>query len=214
MLHNRGMENTRAEQWGSFKKSTARHQLTIVHDDGVHRHLHMGELGTRNWSWDVITWPGHLATSGDVADGYVFAHQHDMLDLFDTASRHPVVDSFDENGRHSLIERPPWFDMDFWAEKVCGPARIRQWSPELFDAYVRETLFDPDLDATTTDVDVLLIDAADVRANEHEAVCWMDSHDLLFTDWVDVTLTALTLDFVRTCYAITATVNAYRKATR
>lgn len=89
-----------------FVEATAEHTLTVIKDDGVYRHLRVGKPGTGIWSWSIVTWPGHLAITGDVAEGYVFARVTDMLDFFRSGSR---------DGRS--------IDFRYWAEKVLGRSR-------------------------------------------------------------------------------------------
>lgn len=67
----------------AFPIDTAKHELLILHDDGVYRHLRWREPGTRRWTHgvDITTWPGHLAISGDMGS-YVFHREHDMVGFF------------------------------------------------------------------------------------------------------------------------------------
>lgn len=61
-----------------FDEATQDHQLTVVHDDGLYRQLRCRKPGTNIWDWDVITWPGHLAVTGDLGS-FTFAREQDML---------------------------------------------------------------------------------------------------------------------------------------
>lgn len=65
----------------NFSANTKDHTLTIIRDDGVYRHLLCGKPGTGIWSWAVITWPAHLAVSGDLGS-FIFRRQGDMLNFF------------------------------------------------------------------------------------------------------------------------------------
>ncbi|MGX6513281.1 hypothetical protein [Rhodococcus sp. SJ-2] len=64
-----------------FKVSTADHEMAILHDDGVYRHIRCAQPGTGIWSWNLVTWPGHLAISGDL-ESYTFSREHDMFGFF------------------------------------------------------------------------------------------------------------------------------------
>ena len=79
--------NPYAKTYADFVEQTKDHDLVILHDDGLYRHLRVQAPGTRMWSWDVTTWPGRLATSGDIADGHVFSREPDMLQFFAIAGR-------------------------------------------------------------------------------------------------------------------------------
>src|SRR5699024_12293847 len=46
--------------WKGFVDQTAQHQLAVLHDEGLYRHLRMAAPGTSMWHWEVVTWPGHL----------------------------------------------------------------------------------------------------------------------------------------------------------
>jgi hypothetical protein len=111
-----------------FESEIGEHELTIFHDDGVYRHIRLAKPGTGIWHWDIITWPGHLATAGDIADGYQFARIHDMFDFF------------------HRIEEPWRINPTYWHEKM--PADLRagatKFSPEKFEAHVRERVAEMD----------------------------------------------------------------------
>ena len=64
--------NPYARTWKGFVDQTAQHQLTVLHDEVLYRHLRMAAPGTSMWHWEVVTWPGHLSITGDVADGFTF----------------------------------------------------------------------------------------------------------------------------------------------
>lgn len=75
-----------------FLEDVADHQMTVIRDDGVDRHIRFREPGTIIYGFDLITWPGHLCITGDCGT-YVFTRIQDMFDFFRTepsyASRHP-----------------------------------------------------------------------------------------------------------------------------
>jgi hypothetical protein len=67
-----------------FRNDTAKHELTILHDDGLYRHLRFRQPAPgMNWYWfDLITWPGCLTIRGDLGDSYTFARLPDMFEFF------------------------------------------------------------------------------------------------------------------------------------
>lgn len=125
-------ENPYASAWVGFCTQTAEHRLVVLHEDGLYRHLRVQAPGTRMWSWDVATWPGHLATSGDIAEGYMFTRLPDMLDFFDR----PV------HLRNYYADGAPCIDVRYWAEKLCGGRSrdVKVYEPEIFLQQVREHL--------------------------------------------------------------------------
>lgn len=64
-----------------FLKEVASHELHVLRDDGVYRHLRFQKPGTICMSFDLITWPGHLCYTGDMGT-FVFQRVHDMLAFF------------------------------------------------------------------------------------------------------------------------------------
>ncbi len=64
-----------------FLKDVANHEMQIIRDDGVQRHLRFKKPGTMCYHFDLITWGGHLCYTGDMGT-YVFTRVHDMFDFF------------------------------------------------------------------------------------------------------------------------------------
>jgi len=126
-------ENLYAAAYRDFVEQTRDHHLVVLHDDGRYRHLRVQAPGTRMWSWDVTTWPGHLATSGDIADGHIFTREPDMLAFFARAGRS------DEN---YYSDGAPSIDVRYWAEKLCGGRshEVKVYDPDYFLQLVREHL--------------------------------------------------------------------------
>jgi hypothetical protein len=97
--------------------STREHQMTVLRDEGLYRHIRFQQPGTEIWRFDLVTWPGHLViTGGDVQD-FHFARIPDMFEFF----RGPVGH----------------VNPGYWAEKLCGNAqRYQSYSPEKLKARV------------------------------------------------------------------------------
>lgn len=111
----------------SFLKDVADHQMEVVRDDGMYRHIRFKEPGTYNMKFDLITWPGHLCYTGDMGT-YVFSRLPDMFKFFRTDRRH---------SRGLAINR------GYWAEKVFAKDRhdgIKEFSEELFTRAVMDHL--------------------------------------------------------------------------
>lgn len=122
-----------------FLADTATHELRIVFDDGVHRHLQFRRPGTYCYGFDIVTWPGHLAISGDMGTA-VFSRLHDMFEFFraEPAEHEKAGGLFVNDG--------------YWAEKCVAndgakqeySARLfRDLVTRLFKEYVEERV-DPD----------------------------------------------------------------------
>jgi hypothetical protein len=105
-----------------FERDTAGHQMTVLHDDGLYRHLRFtsNPRGYGEYWFDLITWPGRLAICGDVGDDYVFNRLPDMFQFFRADRRDGV-------------------NPHYWAEKLGGGRRsVKEYSEELLRQRVVE----------------------------------------------------------------------------
>lgn len=64
-----------------FKNDTANHEMNVLHDDGLYRHLRFKAPEHGFYWFDIVTWPGSLAIRGDM-DGYMFTRLTDMFEFF------------------------------------------------------------------------------------------------------------------------------------
>lgn len=64
-----------------FQADTAKHAMTVLHDDGLYRHLRFRRPDTSIYWFDVITWPGNLTIRGDMGT-FVFTRLDDMFEFF------------------------------------------------------------------------------------------------------------------------------------
>ena len=119
-----------------FARDTAEHALTVLHDDGVYRHLRLQKPGTSVYFYDLTTWPGYLAISGD-AGHYLFARLYDMFEFFAEQPGGESVDAAPASRKHVVEGR---INPGYWAEKLRGPREdsTRRYSPELFTTLVGE----------------------------------------------------------------------------
>lgn len=105
-----------------FKADTANHQMTVLHDEGLYRHLRFQAPGSGFYWFDLVTWPGKLAFVGD-GEGFVFSRLEDMFEFFRMS-----------RGR---------INPGYWAEKLVTNQDVaRTHSVEKFNARVAEALTD------------------------------------------------------------------------
>jgi hypothetical protein len=64
-----------------FRRDTAKHKLTVLHDDGLYRHLRLSAPSTGHAWYELVTWPGTLTIRGGMG-AYTFSRTTDMLDFF------------------------------------------------------------------------------------------------------------------------------------
>jgi hypothetical protein len=145
-----------------FLSDVASHVLTIQHDDGVFRHLRLGKPGTYCMSFNLTTWPGHLAISGDMGT-YVFNRLDDMFQFFRTKP-------YDRrDGTHEDFPINP----SYWAEK-CEAMNTRDGRGEGIKAYDRECLREHARYEWESHFSELMDDEGDLATNEAAQECWKE----------------------------------------
>lgn len=118
-----------------FEKDTANHQMEVLHDDGLYRHLRFRQGDTITYYFDLITWPGFLVVAGDMGD-YMFSRVRDMFTFFEGPNINP----------------------QYWAEKLRGPGAdaARSYSYLSFKVHVEDWFL-------RTSEDLSLAEAASLR---------------------------------------------------
>jgi hypothetical protein len=99
-----------------FLADVTEHEMTVLHDDRLYRHVRFQKPGT-GFSWfDLITWPGNLAFRGDMG-GFMFTRIQDMFEFF----------------------RGPTINPDYWAEKLPGGREsVKAYDYVLFKQEVKQ----------------------------------------------------------------------------
>lgn len=106
-----------------FQRDTKNHELTVLHDDGLYRHLRFRRPRDESSSYwfDLITWPGMLCVNGDMGT-YTFARLADMFEFF----RSPSQPKFHINA-------------SYWAEKSKGSELpLEEYDSDHFAERIRE----------------------------------------------------------------------------
>lgn len=104
-----------------FASDTAGHRLTVLHDDGLYRHIRFSSnpRGYGEYWFDLITWPGCLTVRGDYGEAYTFTRLPDMFEFFRS-----------KRGRIN-----PYY----WSEKLDGHRQsAKTYSEDAFRQIVRE----------------------------------------------------------------------------
>lgn len=133
-----------------FDTDTTDHQMTVLHDDGLYRHLHFQAPDTGFYWFDVITWPGVLTLRGDMGT-WTFARTDDMLQFF--------------RGSSGLTRINP----GYWGEKLqggntSGNQSCEEYDGDLFTEVVNQEVNDF-LESRDWPFDVREQLVADVRDN-------------------------------------------------
>jgi hypothetical protein len=93
-------EGTKYPSKEQFLKSIKDHEMIIMHDEGIYRHLRFKKPNTMCYCFDLTTWPGYLTISGDMGC-FCFSRTEDMFYFFD-------------NDKRPDLEINPYY----WSEKV------------------------------------------------------------------------------------------------
>lgn len=213
-----------------FLKDVARHEMKVVRDDGLYRHIRFKRPDTICMYFDLITWPGHLCYTGDMGT-FVFTRLKDMFEFFRT----------DRNHMHLGDGMTLTINPGYWAEKLIavdsnrrnGSAtefsedKFRQVINEHRIRWVREAREDGSLDrderrelweAVEDEVLGALGDdgeqAAYIAARDF---IWRRRHgerEWMFHDLWDYDFTQYTRTFLWCCYALAWGIAKYDERTK
>lgn len=187
-----------------FLKDVATHQLTILRNEGVNRHLRFRRPGTYCMGFDLITWSGHLCYTGDMGT-YVFSRIEDMFQFFrrDPEACRPGTTLFINTG--------------YWAEKCLAADKnsgITRYEPDRFREAVKRWLDEAEASPEVRELveDQVLCAADDGEYAAHHAAREFEHDGFTFRDFWEVRLHEETYTYVWCCYALTWGVQQYDKA--
>lgn len=211
-----------------FLRDVAKHEMTVIRDDGVHRHIRFKQPDSSNMFFDLVTWPGFLCYSGDMGT-YVFQRTQDMFGFFRKNGRLDGIDrrywaekieAADNTGvtRHShdefMRQINDWVDQHAEGDKPGDdePEQLALWA----EAYAELR--------AEVESEVLSADSNEVRcfdaANdfEHAGDAWQAFHGpdakFEFTDFWEVDTKEYTPRFLWCCYALAWGIEQYDAAKR
>lgn len=179
-----------------FLKDVATHEMTVLLDNGTHRHIRFRRPGTTCMGFDLVTWPGYLAVSGDMGD-FMFTRLLDMFEFFRGADEGPLR-----------------INPQYWAEK-CKAGTTEEYDADRFCEAIRSRLDDmeasPELRQAVADE--VLPAARDGEYEAHRAAQDFehDGHQV-FTDFWEAGLREHTYHFIWICYAIAWGIRQYDAA--
>lgn len=109
---------TRTDPKSRFADDTAAHQLTVLLDQGLYRHLRFADPASRNTWFEIITVPGLLTINGDMGT-FTFSREADMFGFFRRA----------DGGINDY----------YWTEKLlAGDQPAKAYSDKIFAATIRQ----------------------------------------------------------------------------
>ncbi|MBT8163072.1 MULTISPECIES: hypothetical protein [Arthrobacter] len=183
-----------------FNDDTAEHEMEILLDQDVYRHLRFKKPGTGMYYFDIITTPGLLTIRGDMGT-YVFSREHDMFPWF--------------NG--SYVNAQYWGEKLQAIDKQCG---YREHDESLFRQYIFEDFWERRDEYE---------EAAAIWAEIREGIlgrwvdrgsasaCWelMDgfkSHGFTYSDAWEHSFEKYTFHYLWCCHAILSGIKHYFEA--
>lgn len=168
----------------AFLKRVETHEMTILRDDGLYRHVRFRAPGTSIDGFDFVTWPGFLCYCGDMGE-YVFQRTDDMLAFFC---------------------RGDGPNFQYWEEKVVAEDRdgVKEYSETKFRSVIEDWLNDVDADdylrlAVSDDV-LPFADSGEALARK--AVDDFNYHGAAIDDFWEYDLTEYTFRFEFCCWAL------------
>lgn len=186
-----------------FLKDITDHEMTVIQDDGVSRHIRFRKPGTGTYGFDLITWPGILCYTGDMGT-FVFSRIEDMFKFF--------------RCQKELFS----ISTGYWAEKVIASDRagIRQFTPEKFISVVEECfnnnyddLPKKEFDALHESLDEEVLSMA--YDNKHTAMIaameFEHEGQLVLQDFWEANVEEFTPTFLWCCHAIQWGISVYDK---
>lgn len=112
-----------------FLRDVRHHQMRVVRNDGLYRHLRFANPSTCNQWFELLTWPGALAMSGDMGSWLfrreLFRREQDMFGFFRTTTGeinprywHEKLEAIDRDGaKEFAIEtllKQAFYRIDSW----------------------------------------------------------------------------------------------------
>lgn len=180
-----------------FLQRVAEHQMLVLRDEGLYRHLRFRRPETIIDGFDIVTWPGHLCYTGDMGS-FLFARSLDMFSFFRDTGSGPLHTS-----------------RDYWAQKAVAVDRngIEKYDPcRLIDAVwgivkSMDNLNDAEKDDLVGEATSAAYDGRDL-ATAKALDTIPDLHDSL----LDVSLMRWNYHFEWCCFALPWAIRQYDAA--
>lgn len=189
--------NTPTEK--EFLGHVAAHQMEVIRDDGLHRHVRFREPGTFNRYFDLITWPGSLCYTGDMGT-FVFSRIPDMFQFF----------------RSDYADNKLHINTGYWSEKLEAADRrsggnAQEYSPDRFREQVKHWLDSGEASraARKAAKEQVLSRADDGEFWAMQAAVDFEHEGFRLSDFWEANLREYTYSFVWCCYALVWAIKQY-----
>lgn len=181
------------------------HNMTILLNDGIYRHIRFQNPGTNVYMFDIITWPDHLCYTGDMGS-FLFKRTEDMFMFF---------------RNEKTNDEGLYINLSYWAEKCLAGDNvngIKEYSPDTFVQAIEDYLTnDETTDTIRKNARNELLPLKDegeetVRQAVSNYECKDGNEVFTFDDFFEYDLTDYTYHFVWCCYAIAWGVKMYDRS--
>lgn len=197
-----------------FLRDVEKHQINVLRDDGLYRHIRFRRPDTSAYFFDLITWPGALCYTGDMGT-FVFSRLADMFEFFRT----------DRTELGELYINP-----GYWSEKLLAvdgnrqSASAMEFSEEEFTKVINEQVEDwlDERDVSEGDAEELREAVKDdiIRMIEPQDESYsyrlayefrheVAGEEFSFTDLFDYNFRTFTRTFLWCCYALSWSIQKY-----
>lgn len=186
-----------------FNRDVEEHQLEVLLDQGLYRHLRFKKPGTGMYYFDLITTPGQLTIRSDMGT-YVFSRLTDMFEFFTGngyvnadywGEKLQAVDTNSGYREHSEDTFRSWVIENFWNRREYFEPAV---AAEIW-ADIRDSIFDDYTDRTSKSACMDALDA-------------FRSHDFRYHDTWDNDWTEFSYQYLWCCHAILAGIYAYNES--
>ena len=195
----------------TFLEDIKNHQIEIIKDDGLYRHIKCNVPGTWTMGFHVITFPNGLLYTGDMGT-YEFERIEDMFRFFRSGIN-------EETGDINISSA-------YWAEKCYSESvygnGIREFDPELFKEQIKDHFESYYEDSNTEEKEIVWEEIKSQILDYTEDSEWSliaafndfsSMTDFEFSDfWDGFSCMSKTLHFIWCLYAIVWTVQKYDEA--
>lgn len=110
----------------AFLTDVQHHQMTVLRDDGLYRHLRFGRPGSSDMHFAVVTYPGGLLYTGDMGT-FAFERRPDMFEFFRTTG----------GGIN-----PTYWSSKLTAADSSGRQTVKEFSEETFERAIKLEVLD------------------------------------------------------------------------
>lgn len=197
-----------------FLSDVEGHQLTVIRDDGVNRHIRLSRPSSSGYRFDLVTWAGILVITGDCGT-WVFSRVEDMFGFF----RMDRSD-FNFNRKGGLSINP-----GYWSEKLLAVDKsgrrggdAEEFSEELFRKEIKEWFDGHEFDSQEqaddcwSDIESEVLapaEGGDESQAMHAAYIFSHESGFNFADFYEVNCRVYTWHFIWCLYAIVWGIRAY-----